>query len=82
MSRRIDEISQEVGSVHGTRDVIQDLKNALDGLRGVDRFRALTLRTNLKADEATESPSSGRYLLRQMAFLPTWKGHHFRSCRS
>lgn len=33
LSRRIDELRQEVGSVYGTRDVIVDLKRQLDTLR-------------------------------------------------
>ncbi|MGR9252758.1 hypothetical protein [Rhizobium leguminosarum] len=33
LSRRIDELRQEVGSVYGTRDVIVDLKRQIDTLR-------------------------------------------------
>jgi hypothetical protein len=33
LQRRLDEIRQDVGSVYGTRDVIQDLKRQLDVLR-------------------------------------------------
>ncbi|WP_234851206.1 hypothetical protein [Sinorhizobium meliloti] len=33
LSRRIDELRQEVGSVYGTRDVITDLKRQVDTLR-------------------------------------------------
>ncbi|XNO40694.1 hypothetical protein ACL2DZ_00645 (plasmid) [Sinorhizobium meliloti] len=33
LSRRIDELRQEVGSVYGTRDVIADLKSEVRTLR-------------------------------------------------
>lgn len=33
LSRRVDEIRQNVGAVYGTRDVIQDMKKEIDNLR-------------------------------------------------
>jgi hypothetical protein len=33
LNRRVDELRQDVGSVYGTRDVIQDMKKEIDGLR-------------------------------------------------
>lgn len=42
LGRRVDELRQDVGSVYGTRDVIQDLKKEIDNLRQRMNTRGLS----------------------------------------